>query len=308
VSDSVVNIEAANSPLDARWISMTFPYYRHLLPLIGTGESTKGGQQPLACIASSDGTPVGLALAERAAVIPPTAEVLSLFVVEDFRGRGIATRLLACLEEVAVRRGVCELSGTYMSGRPSLEALERVLTKRGFEAPTLRMIAFKFTPDQAAQCRWYRQARVPAGASIFKWTELTDSEMTALRQSQAERQWIHPKLTPWYGSPHFDHLSSFGMRKDGEVVGWVINHRLSPGVVTFSIAFMRSDLARRGASFPLYVASLEALKGTGALCSFVTNAVDFPDMARFMLRHGTPFAEYAGETLGVRKALSGPRT
>lgn len=296
-------IDKARSPLVNQWSGLTFPFYRNRLALIGTYQSTAQGHQPFACTAVSSGMPVGLVLAERAPVIPPTAEVLSLFVVPDFRGRGIATRLLACLEDVAVRDGVSELSGTYMSGRPSLAELERVLAKRGFEPPVLRMIAFKFAPEQAAACAWYKRARMPAGASIFKWTEVTSAELAWLHQSQAERNWIHPKLTPWYGSPHFDQLSSFGMRKDGEVVGWVINHRLSPLVVTFSIAFMRSDLARRGASFALYVASLEALMGTGVLCSFVTNAIDFPDMARFMLRRGTPFAEFAGETLGVRKAL-----
>ena len=62
-------------------------------------------------------------------------------------------------------------------------------------------------------------------------------------------------------------------------------------------------MAKLGASFALYVASLEPLMGTGVLCTFVTNAVDFADMARFMLRRGAPFAQYSGQSLGVRKQL-----
>ena len=108
---------------------------------------------------------------------------------------------------------------------------------------------------------------MPAGASIFKWSELTGEELAWLKQSQADRRWIHPKLEPWNWDLNFDPASSVGMRKDGEVVGWVINHRLSPGVVTFTTAFMRTDLARRGASFPLYVASLTATDGhRGVVC------------------------------------------
>ena len=296
-------VQEVNAPLDAAWASMTFPAYRHLLACVGTGESTLTGHRPLACIATLGGTPVGLALAQQAPAIPPTVEVLSLFVAPAFRGQGIATRLLAGVEDFASRAGAIELSGTYMTGSPSVPAVERVLAKREFDPPVLRRIIFKFSPENAAECRWFKQARMPADASIFKWAELTREELAWLKQSQAERQWIHPKLEPWNWDLNFDPETSFGMRKDGEVVGWVINHRLSPGVVTFTTAFMRSDLARRGASFPLYVASLMPLMGSGVLCVFMTDPAEFHSMARFMLKRGSPFAQSTVETRGVSKRL-----
>jgi GNAT superfamily N-acetyltransferase len=303
ITVSDITIAEVRTPLGEPWTRMTFPYYRGLLALVGTGQTTTRGQQPFACTATISGRPIGLALAQRAPAIPPTAEVVSLFVDPAARGQGIATAMLACLEDVALRHGITELSGTYMTDRPNVEAVERVLAKRGFEEPTVRMIVFKFAPEDARKCAWYRRARMPAGATIFKWSELTREELARLRQSQLERRWIHPKLEPWSADPNFDAISSVGMRKDGEIVGWVINHRLSPDMVTFSTAFMRPDLARMGASFPLYVASLEPLMGTGVLCTFVTNAEDFADMARFMLRRGAPFAQYSGQSLGVRKQL-----
>lgn len=298
-----ITIDEVRAPLGEPWTRMTFPYYRGLLPLVGTGQTTTRGQQPFACAATIDGRPVGLALAQRAPTIPPTAEVVSLFVEPAARGLGVATAMLARLEEIALRHGIAELTGTYMTDRPNLEALERVLAKRGFEEPTVRMIVFKFAPEDARKCAWYRRARMPAGATIFKWSEVSREDLVRLAQSQRERRWIHPKLEPWSADPNFDPISSVGMRKDGDIVGWVINHRLSPDTVTFSTAYMRPDLARLGASFALYVASLEPLMGTGVLCSFVTNAVDFADMARFMLRRGAPFAQYSGQSLGVRKQL-----
>jgi hypothetical protein len=228
---------------------------------------------------------------------------VSLFVDPAARGQGIATALLARLEDIALRHGVTELTGTYMTDRPNIEALERVLAKRGFEEPTVRMIVFKFAPEDARKCAWYRRARMPSGATIFKWSELTGEDLAELRRSQLQHRWIHPKLEPWSTDPNFDPISSVGMRKDGEIVGWVINHRLAPDTVTFSSASMRPDLAKIGASFPLYVASLETLMGTGVLCTFVTNAEDFADMARFMQRRGAPFAQYSGQSLGVRKQL-----
>ena len=305
ITVSEITIEEVRGPLGEPWTRMTFPDHRGLLPLISTGQTTTTGRQPFACVATLGDRPVGLALAQRAPTIPATAEVLSLFVDPAARGQGIGTAMLARLEDIALRHGSTELSGTYMTDRPNVEALERVLAKRGFDPPTVRMIVFKFAPEDAKKCAWYRRARMPAGATIFKWSELTREELVRLKQSQQQRRWIHPKLEPWSGDPNFDEVSSVGMRKDGDVVGWVINHRLSPGVVTFSIAAMRPDLARLGASFALYVASLEALMGTDVLCTFVTNAEDFADMARFMLRRGAPFAQYSGQSLGVTKQLIG---
>jgi GNAT superfamily N-acetyltransferase len=296
-------IEEIRRPLSDPWTRMTFPYYRGLLPLLGTGQAAGNGQQPFACAATIGDRAVGLALAQRAPAIPPTAEILSLFVDPEVRGQGIATAMLASLEEAALRQGIRELSGTYMTDRPNIAAIERVLAKRGFEEPTVRMIVFKFAPEDARKCAWYRRARLPTGATIFKWSEVTGEDLALLKHSQRERRWIHPKLEPWSAAPDFDTVSSVGMRKDGEIVGWVINHRLTPDVVTFSTASMRPDLARMGASFPLYVASLETLMGSGVLCTFVTNAEDFADMARFMLKRGAPFAQYSGQSLGVRKQL-----
>lgn len=281
---------------------MTFPLYRHLLPLVGTGAADAQGNRPLACRAVAGGERAGLVLAQVSGAAPATVELVSIFVAPAFRGRGVATDLLACLEQAARQdAGVRQVTGVYMTGA-STAALERVFAKREFPPPALRKIVLKFTPEEAAECDWYKKARMPAGASIFPWSELTDAERDALKRSQAEHPWIHPELEPWRCDDRFDEVSSVGMRKDGAVVGWVINHRPAPGLVTFTMSFMRSDLARRAAIFPLYVASIERLMGTGVICSFVTSA-QFESMVRFALRRGSPFVHYTGETRGVTKTL-----
>jgi GNAT superfamily N-acetyltransferase len=302
---SPVVIEEARAPLDEAWAAMTFPLYRPLLPLVGTGAAAAQGALPIACRALERDRPVGLVLAQHTAAALDSAELLSVYVAAAYRGRGIATRLVACLEHAARdRHGVGELTGSYMTGKPSTPAVERVFEKCGFTPPTLRMIVIKFTPEEAARTDWYRKARMPDGCTIFPWRELTAAEREELRRSQAATGWIHPDLEPWKCDERFDEVSSVGMRKEGRVVGWVINHRASPKLVTFTTSFMRKDLARRGAIFPLYVASIERLAGTGVVCSFVTSA-KFDAMVRFALRRGAPFVHYTGETRGVSKQLKG---
>ena len=301
-----LRIEPASAPLGSEWAGMTFPLYRPLLALAGTGRADGQGNVPLACCAFVDDVPAGLALGQVTPAAATALELVSVFVPAEHRGRGVATRLVECLEAQAVARGLDTLTGSYMTGKPSIPALERVFAKRGFDPPKLRMIVLKFTPEEARECDWYKRARMPQHAEIFSWSSLTDADRAWLRQSQAERHWIHPELEPWRCDQRFDD-SSVGMRKDGEIVGWVINHRAAPDLVTFTTSFMRADLARRGAIFPLYVASIERLMGTGVICSFVTNA-EFEGMVKFALRRGAPFIHYTGETRGVAKRLHASST
>jgi GNAT superfamily N-acetyltransferase len=301
VSDYVT--EPVSRPLGAEWSSMTFPSYRHLLALVGTGAADATGSRPIARMARIGDRPAGLAIADLPAANRPTAELLSLYVAADFRGQGIATALLEGLESDLAKAGVPKIEGSYMTGRPTLAALERVLAKRGFTPPALRTLVVRFTPEEASHTEWYRRARLPAGGVIFPWTELTHPEREELQRSQKERGWIHPDLEPWRFDQFCDDVSSVGLRKDGEVIGWVINHRIAPDMVRFTISFVRTDLARRGGIFPLYVASLERLKGTGATCTFVT-AAHFESMNRFVLRRCAPFVSFCGETRGVSKELA----
>jgi hypothetical protein len=112
-------------------------------------------------------------------------------------------------------------------------------------------------------------------------------------------------LEPWRADERFDEVSSVGLRQDGQIVGWVINHRAGPDMVTFTTSFVRHDLARRGVTFPLFVASLERLQGTGVTCTFVTAGL-YAHMNRFVLRRCAPFATFCGETRGVSKQPSSP--
>jgi hypothetical protein len=139
---------------------------------------------------------------------------------------------------------------------------------------------------------------------VFAWSDLTPDELAELKRSHAESPWIDPDLEPWRMSERFDPVSSVGMRKDGMVVGWVINHPIGPKLLCFTTRFMRRDLARRGAIFSLYVESLERLKGTGVTCTFVTSAV-YDSMVRFVLKRCAPYISFCGETRGTSKALVG---
>jgi len=294
----------ATVPLDEAWHAMTFPAYRPMLAVLGSVNPATGGR-PVVRVAIADGQPAGLVVAEIAAGDEAAAELLSVFVAAEYRDQGVATRLIAELEADLRRRGASSLNAVYMTGKAAVDVIERIFEKRRFTEPERRKIVVRFTPEEAATTEWWGKARLPAGSEVFPWSELTAAELDTLKRTQAEDPWIDPDLEPWRMSDRFDVVSSVGLRKDGKVVGWVINHPIGPKMLCFTTSFMRRDLARRGAIFPLYVASLERLMGTGTVCTFVTSS-QFEGMVRFVLRRCAPYISFCGETRGVSKALSGP--
>jgi len=290
---------------------LTFPAYRHLLALARTlrhpGEGDQWPILPLGVVARLGGRIIALALAE-VPVEPGGAspELLSLYVDPDHRGKGVATRLVEAVEQVVSARGFGAIEAVYTTGRASQPAVERIFEKRGWQPPERRTVSVRFTIEEALAAPWYGRIGVPEGAEIFPWTGLTADERRRLIESNEAAPWIPASLQPWrHDRIGFDPDSSLGMRYRGDVVGWVINHRISDDTVRFTCSFMRGDLSRRARILPLYTESVRRLAASGCrFCTFVTPTV-YPPMVEFIERHCRPYASFTGETRGTRKALAG---
>lgn len=288
-------------------LSMTFPAYSHLLQLRPAPRHPEQGDeklvQPVGVVAAAGQGILGLALAEVPLAAGGVPELLSLFVDEGLRGRGLATELLARLEEELRTMGGRELRAVYMTGKPSIPALERVFVKRGFGAPDARTLTLRFTPEEALQTPWFRRVRLGPEYEIFPWAEITPAERERLVASNTGKPWIAGGLEPWRHERNFDRRSSLGLRHKGEVVGWVINHQVTSDTVRFTCSFMRKDLGRRARIMPLYTASLERLRDAGCRwCTFVT-PVSYATMVEFARKRCAPWATFLGETRGVMKTL-----
>ena len=299
---SEISIAPVTTPLDAAWAGMTFPSYRGALALVGTGLTDTEGSRMIACAATEDGQPAGLALAQVPKDAAQPAEILSLFVRADARGRGVATGLIAGLEDVARSEGRDEIMGVYMTGKPSIPVIEHIFAKRGFDPPVLRKAAVRITPEQAVNCPWWGRGRLPEGGEMFMWKDLTAAERAHMMKTHAETPWIDPLLEPWICDQRADPISSVGMRVNGEVLGWVINHRAPPNFVVFTTAFVRKDFQRIGALFKLLVHSIVNIQNQGLCITFVTSSM-YPRMLPFTLTRIGPYGDFCGETRGVSKRL-----
>lgn len=291
--------------------AMTFPAYRHLLALEPTfrlpTEPEQWRIQPVALGARLDGEPVALAVAEVPVVAKEgVPELLSVFVSAAHRQHGLATRLIRAVEDAVRARGFASVEAVYTTGKPAIAVVERIFEKCGWDAPESRTLSVRFTMAEALSTPWYgRMGLLPRDAEIFSWTDLTEAERTHLHESNARAPWIPNSLQPWrHDGRGFEPISSVGLRYRGEVVGWVINHRIDARTVRFTCSFMRKDLSRRARIVPLYSEALRRLSETGCeFCTLVTPTV-YPGMQEFIRRHCSPYASFTGETRGTRKALA----
>jgi GNAT superfamily N-acetyltransferase len=302
VSVSEISIAPAATPLGDEWTAMTFPSYRQAVALVGTPHTDSEGSRMIACRAMDGGLPAGLGLAQLPKDPSQPAEILSLFVRADLRNRGVATSLVEGLEDAARTAGRAAIMGVYMTGKPSISVVEHIFEKRGFEPPVLRKAAVRITPEQAINCPWWGRGRLPEGGEMFMWTELTAAERAHMIKTNAETAWIDPLLEPWICDARADPISSVGMRVNGEVLGWVINHRAPPNFVVFTTAFVRKDFQRIGALFKLLVHSIVNIQNQGLCITFVTSSM-YPRMLPFTLTRIGPYGDFCGETRGVTKSL-----
>ena len=302
MSVSEISIAPVTTPLGDEWATMTFPSYRQAVALVGTPHTDSEGSRMIACRAIHGDLPAGLGLAQLPKDPAQPAEILSLFVRSDVRNRGIGTGLVAGLEATAGAEGRASIMGVYMTGKPSLPVVERIFEKRGFEPPVLRKAAVRITPEQAINCPWWGRGRLPEGGEMFMWTDLTAAERAHMQKTNAEKPWIDPLLEPWICDARADPISSVGLRVNGEVLGWVINHRAPPNFVVFTTAFVRKDFQRIGALFKLLVHSIVNIQNQGLCITFVTSSM-YPRMLPFTLTRIGPYGDFCGETRGVTKSL-----
>lgn len=304
---SGVQVEPLPAGMAEAAAGMTFPAYRHLLTLVPQPRHPEQGDTrivtPFGFVARRGPMLLGLALAELAESAEKSAELLSVLVHPEHRNQGIATALVEHVEGEVRLRGLPELKAVYMTGKPSIPVMERVFWKRGFQAPQARTVTLRFTPEEALETPWFKRVRLGPGFTVFPWRELGAEERRALIASNEMSPWVAPGLEAWRHDRNFDPVSSLGLRRRGEIVGWVINHAIEEGGVRFTCSYMGYGLGRRGRIMPLYTESLERLRAAGCrFCTFVT-PVTYRTMVEFVRKRCAPWASFFGETRGVVKKL-----
>ena len=277
-------VSSFDAPLFA---GFTFPLYRDRL-LLGSWR-----QKILALGAWQGSRPVGLALFEK--TTSSTAVLRSVWVESDFRRRGIGLELLQKAAAALAEQGVRRVEAIHRSTLEDRVAFESLLKRAGWTRPEMRMMVLESTFE--GMLRSPVMANPPpldSRFTIVPWQEVDPLEIERL----AAGRHFHVEVWPLNYGPNFHRETSVGVMRDGELVGWVVNHPKAPGVLRFTTSWLRDDLQGRGAFAAVIAESYHRMAGTGYDHGIWTVPAIFPRMVAFAIRRLAPYCYRVSETLG----------
>ena len=261
---------------------LTYPVYRpQLLEAVQSGA--------LVAVAATDGTrAVGLALA-RYPKDSRRGVVLSLYVSPQHRRRGLGKTMFGMLGDELRRRGCLEAQATFMDGTPSTPAVERILSHHGWSPPLERMRVCTATRDSIVSLPWLHDLSLPESFESFPWSTLKAGERQALLEQEASDPRYPEFLSPFREEHLIEPLNSLGLRYQGQVVGWLITHRIASDTIRYTSLFVREDLRALGRAIPLIARAIrlqleDGRAGKGTFAVFVQNRA----MTSFIQRRLAP--------------------
>ena len=183
----------------AQYEELTYPAFRPHLRKV-TLDSSK-----VAIGVELDSQPIGLIFAEYGTTkaTPPKTfgQILSFFVVPEYRNKGIGTALLQKMSAELKHRGCEEISLKY---------LDRL-------SPTL---ADDYT--------------------IFPWHTLTEADRDYIK-GVMETHPLTRRFSPFTEEKKIEPLNSLGLRYRDKVVGWMINHRTAPHTIRYTQMYVHPE-------------------------------------------------------------------
>ncbi len=283
------------SSFDAPTITgFTFPLYRDRL-LLGSWKA-----KVLALGAWIGSRPVGLALCEKTS--RTEAILRSIWVEPDCRHQGLGLELLQSARTALAEQGCRRLEAVHRSTLEDREAFEGLLASAGWCRPRLRMLVLESTfVGMLRSPLMANPPRLDPSFNVVPWHEVDSREIERLA---AKRQ-FHVEVWPLNYGPDFHRETSLGMMRGEELVGWVVNHPKSPGVLRFTTSWLREDLQGRGTFAAVIAESFHRISGTGYDHGIWTVPAIFPRMVAFARRRLAPYCYRVSETLGSELAIGG---
>ena len=156
-------------------------------------------------------------------------EVLSLFVIPEYRRQGIGNQLLVALE-TEFRGKICQQIDLIYIPNQTIIALEKIFQKNAWSKPKARMLIGLGERETIKNMPWLwlnLDQKLPLGYEIFPWGELTSKERTILEKSL----WYPDILSPFTEEDIIEPINSLGLRYNHQVVGWMITHRISENTI-----------------------------------------------------------------------------
>jgi len=246
------------------------------------------------------GRPVGLALA-RLHRERQEGEVYWLQVQPACRGNALGRALLLELEAAIAQEGCTSARMVYTTETPDYPAIERVLADCGWSSPQVRFHLYR-ADARSIQGMPLLRVTLPSEFTVFPWLDLTLGEKQAILRAQRAKPFYPEALSP-FKEDEAIHPASLGLRKDGEIVGWMVAH-VAGEAVRYSTLFIKREYQGTGRAVGLLA---EVIRRNLADPIQVGQWAVSPSnvaMRRLAERRIRPYASWTGESRWSIKRLS----
>lgn len=228
--------------------SLAFPLFRsHLNTLAPHGPTFAVGVH-------YQSQPTGLILAEYLQN-NSRARIYFLYVEPTHRRRGLGKALIACIEQTLADAGCAEADLTYTFNltTPVLESIMEQLNWSPGRPASLVCVTQRQLIEKLP---WLNHYTLPTSFTLFPWSELTPQDRETICQQRDSILMYPSELCPFREEHLIEPRSSFGLRYQGQVVGWMITHRITVDTVRYSALFVRPDLQSIGRAIPLLATAI----------------------------------------------------
>jgi Acetyltransferase (GNAT) family len=248
-----------------------------------------------------NGQPAGLALG---ALRPGgDADLLSLYVAPNFRGRGLAGRLLSGFEAEVYARAAQRLVGTYTYDPEAADHIGTLLKTQGWLLSSPRMLVCRAN-RRLLEAPWM-QRPMETTYEITPWSTVTPAERTLLEERKSS---IPETLYPFPWEREFYPLepgNSLALRENGCLRGWILTHRINAQTVRYTCAYVDDSRQRLALGIDLIA---EAARRQVQLFGTETRGIwatpyKYSRMISFIRRRMAPYLESIRESVQASKPL-----
>ncbi len=302
-----VRVAEATPEHAAALAGMTWSAYR---PFLSLPEETRTAARAVILAAWIGEIPIGLAISRGRGAGADEQELLSLFVVPQWRRRGVARALLAGLRTALAGSGAVRQGVQYSSRLPCVGPWQSLLQADGWAAPEVVSLRICGPVRETFSVFRHRAALIERlgreGFAIRTWREdgaRAVAVAAQLRESGEAPDWSAPDS--WLDALDPD-ASMVLVDETGDVRGWVVcQHQPALNRWFFPIGWVREPQAGRGWLLGAYAEGARRLaEAHGDDTEVVVESYSgLPQMWRVLERHFVPYARWSDNLMHSYRAL-----
>ncbi|MCG7974243.1 MAG: GNAT family N-acetyltransferase [Candidatus Thiodiazotropha taylori] len=272
-----------------------------LHPALHSQIDGKSLREPLVGVtALIDLQPVGLILCELDDC--GKARIVCWNVLPHYREKGIGSRLLSHLEQMLSANEIGMLTHLTRSDLPSFKIVEATLIPRGWSCSE-RLRLYKVTKSNYKEPVWFDQVTLRQGYSLFPWNKLRSTERAQIVAKQNAGNWFPGELTPFQEESTIEWSNSIGLRFQGEVVGWMITHRVATDVVQYTALFVAEEHRSQATGIALIADSVKRHLAVGGSRAIFQVRSDNTPFIRFVDRRFNSILSSTAKRMLFKKEL-----